>query len=317
MVDTVLCRMQDDALWPCFRNNWQNTGTSTIRANYIGKKPWMFQTGKGIFSTPVIDRDGHIYVGSADHWFYALEPDGSVKWQMKAGELIDSAGVLGYLGDDEIPVVIVPSGDGYLYCLKCETGEIMWKFEAELTPETSYNRWWEANASIGPDGTIYAGNTNFNYYAVRPDGTQKWNYATDSNAWSAAAFSVDDSIIWGSVDSFVHCVNMDGSSKWKKRTLGFISSSAVISQEGVAYIGSFDSSLYALDVENGRTQQKPRDDVARDRRELETHRELAAHESRQQKRPDTEYQVAVQQVPRAYERFKDDVHRGSRAESRA
>ncbi len=33
---------------------------------------WRFQTGKGIFSTPVIDGDGNVYVGSADRTFYAL-----------------------------------------------------------------------------------------------------------------------------------------------------------------------------------------------------------------------------------------------------
>ena len=46
--------------------------------------------------------------------------------------------------------------------------------------------WFEANVTIGPDGTIYAGNTNFNYYAITPDCRLKWTYGTGANAWSAA-----------------------------------------------------------------------------------------------------------------------------------
>lgn len=81
--------------WPTFRHDSRNTGSSSIRAAYTGDKPWMFQTGKGIFSTPVIDDKGTVYVGSADHFFYALNADGSLKWKYQTGEIIDSAGRVG------------------------------------------------------------------------------------------------------------------------------------------------------------------------------------------------------------------------------
>ena len=35
-----------------------------------------------------------VYVGSADHNFYAINPDGSQKWVVETGEIIDSAGAL-------------------------------------------------------------------------------------------------------------------------------------------------------------------------------------------------------------------------------
>ena len=73
--------------WPTFRRDHRNTGRSTIPAHYAGDTPWSFRTGKGIFSTPIIDRDGVIYVGSADHVFYALHPDGGERWRFETGEV--------------------------------------------------------------------------------------------------------------------------------------------------------------------------------------------------------------------------------------
>jgi len=68
------------APWPLFRRDHRNTGVLPERMAYSGGEPWSFQTGKGVFSTPVIDQDGRIYIGSADQYFYTLEPDGSLAW---------------------------------------------------------------------------------------------------------------------------------------------------------------------------------------------------------------------------------------------
>ena len=36
---------------------------------YRGDRPWAFQTGRGLFITPVVDGSGAVYFGSADHNF--------------------------------------------------------------------------------------------------------------------------------------------------------------------------------------------------------------------------------------------------------
>ena len=244
---------QPDAPWPTFRRTLRNSAYSPIPAHYQGDQPWFFQTGKGIFSTPVIDAHGVIYFGSADHKFYALNADGSEKWHFKTGEIIDSAAAL---PDDYPGTVLVPSGDGFLYRIDAENGREVWRFDARQAPRASYNNWFEANVAIGVDGTIYAGNTNFNYYAISSDGRLKWTYETGANAWSAAAFAADGTIYWGSCDTFFHAVTNDGKGKWKRRTLGFIAASAAIGLDGTVYAGSFDSSFYALDPFTGKTRWK-------------------------------------------------------------
>ena len=246
--------VQADSPWPTFRRDRRNSASSPIPAVYQGDQPWFFQTGKGLFTTPVIDADGIIYVGSADHYFYALNPDGSLNWKYQTGEIIDSAGAL------TPGAITFISGDGHMYHFRTGQMEIserpIWVYEAELRPDVSYNRWFEGNVAVGYDGTLYAGNTNFLYYAINPDGTLKWTYPTTSNNWSQAAFADDGTIFWGSNDTYVRAVAPDGTELWKDMTLGFIAASAAIGSDGTVYIGSFDSNLYAIEPQTGSVKWK-------------------------------------------------------------
>lgn len=252
--------VQPESPWPTFRRDSRNSARSTLPAVYAGDQPWFFQTGKGIFSTPVIDRHGVLYVGSADHYFYAINSDGSLNWKYETGEIIDSAGALGPVlpeNASEPEAITFISGDGKMYHFATGDGYAsaqerrLWVYQAELRPGVSYNRWFEGNVAVGPDGTLYAGNTNFLYYAINPDGTLKWTYETGSNNWSQAAFGADGSIFWGSNDTYVRGVAPNGVEKWNRMTLGFIAASAAVGSDGKVYIGSFDSNLYALDPATG------------------------------------------------------------------
>jgi outer membrane protein assembly factor BamB len=246
--------VEPDSPWPTFRRDRHNTGASPLPARYQGDQPWMFQTGKGIFSTPVIDAHGRVYIGSADHYFYALNPDGSLNWKYETGEIIDSAGAL------TPGAVTFISGDGHMYHFKTGPMEMserpLWTYEAELRPEVSYNRWFEGNVAVGFDGSYYSGNTNFLYYAINPDGTLKWTYPTTSNNWSMAAIGDDGSLYWGSLDTYLRSVAPDGKETWRTRTLGFVAASAALGSDGTVYIGSFDSNLYALDPQTGAVKWK-------------------------------------------------------------
>ena len=250
--------VEDDSPWPTFRRDQRNTGSSPVIATYHNDKPWIFQTGKGIFNTPVIDNKGIIYIGSADHFFYAINPDGTLNWKYETGEIIDSAAAIGRFDPQKgiVPITFI-SGDGFMYHFRTGDGfmnasdRLIWKYEAELRPGISFNRWFEGNVAIGQDGTLYAGNTNFNYYAIHPDGTLKWVYGTTSNNWSQAAFGDDGAIYWGSVDTYIRSVSPSGSELWKNRTLGFVAASAAIGSDGTVYMGSFDSNFYAFSPQSG------------------------------------------------------------------
>ena len=90
---------QENAPWPSMRGDLKNSGR--LRAlEWKGKSSTAtevihYQTGNAIFSTPIIDAQERIFVGSADHYFYAFDPQqGKELWKFDAGEIIDSAGCI-------------------------------------------------------------------------------------------------------------------------------------------------------------------------------------------------------------------------------
>jgi outer membrane protein assembly factor BamB len=252
--------------WPAMRRDRRNTGSSPIRARLDrDARPWKFRTGKGVFSTPVIDGHDTAYFGSADRNFYAVDRNGDLRWKLKTGEIIDSAGALG-APDPQAggPTLTFGSADEHISRLRdpersglTRKQRIVWRFKTEKPPQGGQIvNWWEGNVVIGPGGTLYAGNTGGGMYAISPEGQELWNFPTGNSVWSAAAIDDAGRIFFGSVDAFLYGIDGAGSPLWNKLTIGFNASSAAIGSDGTVYIGSFDHSLYALDPATGAVKWK-------------------------------------------------------------
>ena len=276
--------VQAGAPWPSMRGDSRNTGQSQLPASYHGDMPWRFPTAKGIFSVPVVGADGTVYVGSADTYFYALNPNGTLRWRLKTGNIIDSAAVIGaYDPSLGTSPLTFGSADENLYhvstnvsaparcrslrshrshltlrseCVQRRRASaqptVLWRFRPTQPPQPGQLvNWWEGNASIGPGGTIYAGNTGGYEYAVNPNGTQKWVFGAGNSIWTEPAFADDGTAYVGSLDAFVYAVDRDGRQLWRTPMLGFVISSPALARDGTLYVGSFDSHLYALDSRTG------------------------------------------------------------------
>ncbi|MFO0740115.1 MAG: PQQ-binding-like beta-propeller repeat protein [Labilithrix sp.] len=173
--------------WPKFRRDLRQDGRSPVhaRAN-AATKPWSFKTGKGIFSTAVIDGNENVYVGSADTYFYALDRHGDLRWKVKNGEIVDSSALL-----DDKGRVYYGAGDGFVRALDVHDGREVWRFAAaEPSTTGGYIKWFEGNIAIGPDGTLYAPNDNRHIYGLERDGgTSKpgWPWLMNDQTWSLPA----------------------------------------------------------------------------------------------------------------------------------
>lgn len=239
------------------RHDLRNTGASTLAGLDPGTEPWSFQTGKGIFSTPVVAADGTIYIGSADHTLYGLDEAGTEVWRFTTGEIIDTAPAL---LDDQ--TLIIGSGDEKMYKLSTNRAipshqRVVWTFSPTLpTVEGQLVSWWEGSPNVGPDGVIYQGNTGGGAYAVNPDGTQKWAFQADNAVWTVPAMDDSGVTFWGSVDQRLFALNPDGTQKWQRTTLGYVTSSPALDTAGTLYAGSFDGTLYALDSASGGVRWK-------------------------------------------------------------
>ena len=81
--------LRDGAFWPKFRADLEQTGRVDFMLTDDGSDLWSFPTERGIFSSPVIDADENIYIGSGDNVFYSLGKDGGLNWSFETGEVIE------------------------------------------------------------------------------------------------------------------------------------------------------------------------------------------------------------------------------------
>ncbi len=247
--------LQEGAYWPKFRRTAANTGWTPVKPGFGQDKVWAYKTGKGIFSSPVIDRDGVIYIGSADAYFYAIKPDGSLLWKKKLGELVDSAALVGSDG-----TIYFGSGDGNLYAVDPKTGKDRWKFQPR---GGAFITWFEGNVAMGPDGTLYAGNDDFRLYAVDPKtGKERWSYKVGDQIWSAAAVDKKGVLYFGSNDLSLRAVDLDKAAAnpadvgkkallWSQATLGSVVSSPLVTPAGEVFFGSYDGYIYGNKAAGG------------------------------------------------------------------
>ena len=208
-----------------------------------------YSTNHAIFSTPVIDAKENIYVGSANCYFYAINPiNDTISWKFETTGVIDSAACL-----DTDQNIYIPSGDASLYKLS-NTGKREWVFDLL---QQNYSRfstiyWWEGNVAIGPNEFVYAGNDDFYLYALTPDGHVQWRFPTGLQIWSVPAFN-NGLVYFTSFDMCVYALDQDtGRLKWKRRLDNFIASSPAIGEDGTVYVSTFGGSIFSLDGQTGK-----------------------------------------------------------------
>ncbi len=166
--------------------------------------------------------DGTIYLECTDRKLYAINPNGTKKWEyLTAGwSALPSAPALG------------PDGTIYL-------GTIDSKLIA-INPDGT--RKWEfvgtgqfGMPAIGADATIYVGSSGARLYAVNPDGTKKWEFAA-GGAVAAPAIDGAGSIYFGSADRNVYAVAADGTLKWTFATSMTPYTPPAIGADGTVYV---------------------------------------------------------------------------------
>ena len=184
-----------------------------------------------IKSSPAIGSDGTIYVGSDDGNLYAINPDGTLKWNYKTVGLIRSSPAIGSDG-----TVYVGSWDR-LYAINPD-GTLKWDY---ITGFVLYS-----SPAIGSDGTIYVGSSDEKLLAINPDGILKWKYTTIGGISSSPAIGSDGVIYIGSYNNRLYAINPDGTSKWCHVTDSHMTSSPAIGSDGTIYIGFGDDNLYAI-----------------------------------------------------------------------
>jgi outer membrane protein assembly factor BamB len=245
-----------------------------LQAPATGIEPqilWSVGLGPGRqTSSPMLGSDGTIYAMGGEGRLSAIGPDGNIKWTAQTGPTLKSSPALARDG-----TVYVPSMNGKLYAVTPPSapagrvGTIRWTFRfAEFpgtgTPVISHSPpagadgiGSGASPTIGPDGSIYIGANNSNFYAISPDGQLEWLFQAEreiAGIWSTAALSADSSTLYfGANKGGIYALNRaDGSLRWQYFVVGSVYSSPALDATDTLYSGSTVGHILALDGASGR-----------------------------------------------------------------
>jgi len=188
-----------------------------------GVTRWQFTTGSEVKSSPAIGPDGTIYFGCRDRKFYAVSPEGKKKWAFTTGGWVDSSPALGRDG-----TIYFGSWDRHFYALNPD-GTRKWQFETGGAIDSS--------PAVDADENIYFGSHDKKFYSLAPDGRKRWEYATGGQINSSPALNGEGVIYFTSVDGFCYALNRDGGLRWRLKTGGATESSPVIGADGMIYLG--------------------------------------------------------------------------------
>ena len=200
---------------------------------------WQTSTAGVIFSSPAIDQNGVVYVGSNDNSLHAFHSDGTSKWTYATGNWVDSTPTIGGNG-----VIYVGSWDNKLHAVNSSNGSELWTFET--------NNYVTASPVVGSNGLIYFGSKDSVFYALEQDGSLSWEYFGGDPIFASAAIGEDGTLYFGDEGGLFHALNPDGTVKWTYQTEevtdanNSILSAPAIDNLGNLYFGCGNGYCYSL-----------------------------------------------------------------------
>ncbi len=137
--------------WLMFQHDAQRSGRSSQVGPQGPNVKWTFQDNSIPFWEPVVAADGTIYVGGGYTGdlggFYAINPDGSLKWVNNSIRVLDSA-VLGPDGQIYVIAYAYPENHPFLLALNPD-GTERWRYDWFSVD------YYGAELAIDQDGNIY------------------------------------------------------------------------------------------------------------------------------------------------------------------
>ena len=176
---------------------------------------------------------------------------GGIAWRLRTGGAIRSSpSIFGRL-------VVVGSGDGFVYAVDATTGHVKWKRDVGAAVTGS--------AAV-TERLTYVTDIKGDVVALRTaDGTPAWRVSTgvpipfpwgheSTDYYTSSPTVANRIVVVGGSDGHVYGLDArSGVRRWRTPTGGRVRSSPAIAN-GVAYVGSFDGRVYAIDVVSGRVR---------------------------------------------------------------
>jgi len=200
------------------------------------------------YASPSVAPDGTIYIGAEKKsaCFYALNPDGTLKWSFAGSPQSTNDDVYTVAAIDGAGNVYFGTLAGNFYSLTRD-GQLRWTYTGTDKLSTS------SSPALSADGaTVYFAGYDKRLHAVNTStGIARWTYQLDGEV-RASSPAVDASgvVYVGCYDYRLYAINPNGTLKRTYDTGNWLRSSPAIAGNTL-YLGSNDRKLYAFDIGTG------------------------------------------------------------------
>jgi outer membrane protein assembly factor BamB len=141
----------------------------------------------GSGASPMIGRDGTIYVGANNSNFYAVAPDGSLKWLYEAERELAGIWSTAALSADG-QTLYFGANKGGIYALDAAGGALRWRFDIYGSVYSS--------PALDSQGVLYTGSTVGHVFALdSASGDQVFDYDAGPAVWTAPAVRPDGTLV--------------------------------------------------------------------------------------------------------------------------
>lgn len=172
----ALNALQRGAPWPKEGRNEYRSFQSAfdINPNVPVLEKWKYSTGSTVFASPIISKDGTVYIGTVSGTFYGIHgTTGTKLYSFNCGPIYSTALIS---NQDKI---YVTSTDYYVYQLDSNLNQ-KWKYKT--------NKEIYASPIIDSSYNIYFGSYGGIFYCINSDGQLVWSTALSSPIQQSAVF---------------------------------------------------------------------------------------------------------------------------------
>ncbi|MHC4414647.1 MAG: outer membrane protein assembly factor BamB family protein [Planctomycetota bacterium] len=221
------------------------SGLNVLYARRVedGSEVWTHNHPDIFNSAPALDGQGHLFIGNLDlgQWLAFDARDGAILWDFPVPGSASGTSLV------ENGRVYVAAGSArLLFCIDAQTGDEIWRFNAEYFNETP--------PAARADGVLLhlaSNGSTGRLYAISPDGDELWRYEffnqgvnhppivdAEGNTYFCSYF--------GNTEGWVHAVGADGDGLWVKEMPNMCAASPMLAPDGTLFIMCSDHFLYAF-----------------------------------------------------------------------